>query len=65
VAVLGTVFFSALSNHGFAVALRDTVWWQVAGLGLVLLASPLLPAQARPMEVADLAAVEPELPAAA
>ncbi|HWD84503.1 MAG TPA: MFS transporter [Solirubrobacteraceae bacterium] len=47
VAVLGTVFFSVLSHHGFAVALRETIWWQVAGLGLVLVVSPLLPARAR------------------
>ncbi len=65
VAVLGSVFFSALSHHGFAVALRDTIWWQVAGLGLVLVVSPLLPRRARPVEVADVTAVEPELSAAA
>jgi MFS family permease len=50
VAVLGTVFFSALRREGFALALRDTIWWQVAGLGLMLLVSPLLPARARPAE---------------
>ncbi|HEX5194704.1 MAG TPA: MFS transporter [Solirubrobacteraceae bacterium] len=44
VAVLGTIFFSVLSHHGFSEALRHTVWWQVGGLGALLLVSPLLPA---------------------
>jgi MFS family permease len=48
VAVLGTVFFSALHSAGFAGALQHTLWWQVAGLGAVLVVSPLLPARARP-----------------
>jgi MFS family permease len=48
VAVLGTVFFSALAHHGFTAALQRTLWWQVVGLGLVLAVSPLLPASARP-----------------
>jgi MFS family permease len=47
VAVLGTVFFSVLSQEGFAAALQHTLWWEVGGLGLLLLVSPLLPARAR------------------
>lgn len=50
VAVLGTIFFSVLSHHGFAAALRDTMWWDVGALGLMLLVSPLLPQRARPQE---------------
>jgi EmrB/QacA subfamily drug resistance transporter len=48
VAVLGTIFFSVLRHEGFAQALHHTLWWQVAGLAIVLLLSPLLPARARP-----------------
>ncbi len=48
VAVLGTIFFSVLRHHGFAAALRHTMWWEVAGLGGMLLISPLLPRSARP-----------------
>jgi MFS family permease len=44
VAVLGTIFFSVLGHHGFSEALRHTLWWQVAGLGALLVLSPLLPA---------------------
>ena len=47
VAVLGTVFFSALRDVGFAAALKQTIWWEVGALGLLLLVSPLLPARAR------------------
>jgi EmrB/QacA subfamily drug resistance transporter len=47
VAVLGTVFFSVLGHGGFAAALQHTLWWEVGGLGLLLLISPLLPARAR------------------
>ena len=47
VAVLGTVFFTVLSHEGFAAALAHTLWWEVGGLGLLLLVSPLLPARAR------------------
>jgi EmrB/QacA subfamily drug resistance transporter len=43
VAVLGTIFFSVLGHDGFSEALRHTLWWQVAGLGALLLISPLLP----------------------
>jgi hypothetical protein len=63
VAVLGTIFFSTLRHGGFAVALRHTIWWQVAGLGLMLLVSPLLPPRARPEAAAEPAAEE--LPVAA
>ena len=44
VAVLGTIFFSVLGHDGFSEALRHTLWWQVAGLGALLVLSPLLPA---------------------
>jgi EmrB/QacA subfamily drug resistance transporter len=47
VAVLGTVFFTVLGHDGFADALRTTLWWEVACLGLLLLVSPLLPARAQ------------------
>jgi MFS family permease len=50
VAVLGTIFFSVLHRRGFAPALRQTLWWEVAGLAVMLLVSPLLPARARPTE---------------
>ncbi|MGH2867384.1 MAG: DHA2 family efflux MFS transporter permease subunit [Solirubrobacteraceae bacterium] len=53
VAVLGTVFFSTLAHSGFATALRDSIWWQVAVLGLMLAVSPLLPRAARPPEAAS------------
>jgi MFS family permease len=59
VAVLGTVFFSLLQHDGFAAALRHTLWWQVAGLGLMLVVSPLLPARARPVAPAPAAAGSP------
>jgi EmrB/QacA subfamily drug resistance transporter len=52
VAVLGTVFFTTLSHHGFAPALQHAMWWAVGGLAIVLIASPLLPARARPPEQA-------------
>ncbi len=50
VAVLGTVFFSVLSHHGFAPALERVMWWTVGTLAIVLIASPLLPARARAPE---------------
>jgi EmrB/QacA subfamily drug resistance transporter len=50
VAVLGTIFFSTLSHQGFAPALQRTMWWAVGALVIVLIASPLLPARARPPE---------------
>ena len=33
IAVLGTIFFSALPHIGFAGSLRHTIWWEVAALG--------------------------------
>jgi EmrB/QacA subfamily drug resistance transporter len=59
VAVLGTVFFSVLGHHGFAAALRSTLWWEVGALGLMLLVSPLLPGRARPAGPTDDAAALP------
>ena len=50
VAVLGTIFFSVLSHHGFAPALERTMWWTAGALAIVLAASPLLPARARAFE---------------
>ncbi len=43
VAVLGTVFFSALTHVGFAGALHRTMWWTVGTSAIVLLLTPLLP----------------------
>jgi EmrB/QacA subfamily drug resistance transporter len=57
VAVLGTIFFTTLAHHGFAPALRRTLWWEVGTLGLVLVVSPLLPARARGTELALAAAL--------
>jgi EmrB/QacA subfamily drug resistance transporter len=51
VAVLGTVFFSTLSHHGFAPALERAMWWSVGALAIVLIASPLLPARTRAREL--------------
>jgi EmrB/QacA subfamily drug resistance transporter len=53
VAVLGTVFFTVLQHQGFAAALQHTLWWDVGGLGLLLLVSPLLPRRAREEGVAE------------
>ncbi len=47
VAGLGTVFFSALPHVGFLGGLRDSLWWQVGGLVLLLALTPLLPRVAR------------------
>ena len=47
VAVLGTIFFTTLSHHGFAPALQRAMWWAAGTLVTVLIASPLLPARAR------------------
>jgi EmrB/QacA subfamily drug resistance transporter len=60
VAVLGTIFFSVLAHHGFADALRNTIWWQVGLLVALLVISPLLPARSRPLDEADPAAVADE-----
>ena len=62
IAVLGTVFFTTLSRHGFASALEHAMWWAVGGLAIVLIASPLLPARARPPE--QVAAASANTPAA-
>jgi EmrB/QacA subfamily drug resistance transporter len=56
VAGLGTVFFSALVHVGFLGALRHSLWWQVGGLAVLMLLTPLLPAVARPEGEAALAA---------
>lgn len=61
VAVLGTVFFTILSHHGFAPALQSSMWWTVGALAIVLIATPLLPARARPPEQAAFAS--PSTPA--
>ena len=53
VAVLGTIFFAALRHEGFATALRHTIWWDVGGLALMLLLTPLLPSRARPAPAPD------------
>jgi MFS family permease len=53
VAVLGTIFFTVLGHEGFAAALRHTMWWDVVGLALMLLLTPLLPARARPHDVPE------------
>jgi EmrB/QacA subfamily drug resistance transporter len=63
IAVLGTVFFTTLSRHGFAPALQHAMWWAVGGLAIVLIASPLLPARARPPE--QVAAASSDTPGAA
>jgi MFS family permease len=55
VAALGTIFFTTLSHHGFAPALERAMWWAVGALIIVLIASPLLPARARPPEQAAFA----------
>jgi EmrB/QacA subfamily drug resistance transporter len=56
VAVIGTVFFTELADGGFAPALQGAMWWATGALVLVLLASPLLPARARPAEEVAFAA---------
>ena len=50
VAVLGSVFFSALAEVGFAGALRRELWWQVGIMVALLALTPLLPRTARPTE---------------
>lgn len=56
VAGLGTVFFSALPHLGLLGGLRHSLWWQVGGLVLLLLLTPLLPAASRPEGEAALTA---------
>ena len=53
VAVLGTIFFAVLRHQGFAAALRHTIWWDVVGLAVMLLLTPLLPSHARPAPAPD------------
>jgi MFS family permease len=59
VAVLGTVFFTALRAHGFAPALQRAMWWQVGLLVTMLMLTPLLPREAR-QEPIELAVAEAE-----
>lgn len=47
IAVLGTVFFSVLTRHGFDPALSQTLWWGAGAVTLALVATPLLPEDAR------------------
>jgi EmrB/QacA subfamily drug resistance transporter len=47
VAVLGTIFFSAVAAHGYVVALERALWVNAALIVLVLVLSPLLPERAR------------------
>jgi EmrB/QacA subfamily drug resistance transporter len=64
VAVLGSVFFSAVASLGFAGALERTAWWSVGTLVLVLVLTPLLPRTARPetdiLDVTPASAGQPE-----
>jgi hypothetical protein len=53
VAVLGTIFFAVLRHEGFVPALRHTIWWDVVGLGVMLMLTPLLPSRARPAAAPD------------
>jgi EmrB/QacA subfamily drug resistance transporter len=50
VAVLGTIFFSVVTNHGFVVAMQRTLWVEVGLVVVVLALSPFLPRHARPEE---------------
>jgi MFS family permease len=59
VAVLGTVFFTVLSSHGFTAALTHAIWWQVGLLVAMLAVSPLLPRRARQAPT-ELPATAPE-----
>ena len=61
IAVLGTVFFAAAAHGDFVHALQKTMWWDVALMGVVLLATPLLPKAAPTQEevLAAQAASEP------
>ena len=65
VAVLGTVFFSVLTHHGFAAALTHTIWIQVGVMAATLAISPLLPARARPEQAVAEALEDERLPTAA
>ena len=59
VAVLGSVFFTALAQVGFAGALRRELWWQVGIMVALLALTPLLPRTARPSELTGADASEP------
>jgi EmrB/QacA subfamily drug resistance transporter len=52
IAIIGTIFFTTLPQQRFAPALQHAMWYAAAGLATVLIASPLLPARARPPEQA-------------
>jgi hypothetical protein len=51
VAVIGTMFFSVLDDHGFVVALQRTLWLDVGLMVLVLALTPMLPRKAREHEL--------------
>jgi MFS family permease len=56
VAVLGTVFFGAVTAHGFDGAFQRSLWLQVGSLVVMLLVTPILPRW--PRETVDPVAVE-------
>jgi len=43
VAVLGTIFFTAIGSSGFDGAFERTLWVQIGCLGAMLLLTPLMP----------------------
>ena len=47
VAVVGTVFFTVLTQHGFHAALAHSIWWAAGALVIAVAATPLLPKEAR------------------
>jgi EmrB/QacA subfamily drug resistance transporter len=47
VAIIGTVFFTVLTHHGFHPALSHSIWWAAGALLIVLAATPMLPKEAR------------------
>jgi EmrB/QacA subfamily drug resistance transporter len=47
VAVMGTIFFGALTGRGFVVALERVLWVQLAVIAAIVVVSPLLPRRAR------------------
>jgi EmrB/QacA subfamily drug resistance transporter len=60
VAVLGTVFFSAVAHAGFQSALERTLWWQIGLTVAMLAATTLLPKWARePQDAVIAVAVDP------
>ncbi len=65
VAVLGTVFFSVLSHHGFQVATERSLW-VVGGIAVLVLAlTPMLPLHGRPEEELMGAGTDLEVPRSA